>query len=253
MSSAFQNRMISSSCTAPVPNSEWILPMSLVDLKYVLFISEDETVIEILKHVVKRLGAHKTKYCTRQSQALSELENHPFPELIIEDLKIIDEPNFFPVVQEKRMKNYLIPIPVFALISPTTKDDIEVIQNSDYIGYELAPLNESLLEQKIRDLYYESYSYDQANALNEIVEQHITNKNFKSAYRDLLPALGLKPKNVSYLLLYATILFEQSRYAQAEKVINFILKQDPDNLKAKNILTKILITLERYNEGEAIK
>lgn len=224
--------------------------MSLVDLQYTLIISQDETITKILENLSRRLGAHRIKHCTRQSQALAELEKQPLPELIIEDLKTIDRESLFPTLQENKLKNYLIPVPIYALVSPMSKSDIEIMQNSNYIGYELKPFNETLLEQKIREIFYESYSYDQANALNEVIEQYIAHKNLKSAYLTLLPTLAAKPKNTSYLLLYSTILFERKMYSLAEKVLNFILQQDPDNFKAKNIITKILIATKRYQEGD---
>lgn len=183
--------------------------MSLVDIKHILILSNDDTVLEVLGGVSKRLGAHQITYCRRSRQALAELIGSSGPNLVIEDLKSVEETEFFPFLQEKELKNYLIPTPTFALITPSTKGDIERMEKSDYIGYESTPLNESLIEQKIREIYYQSYSYDQANALGEVVEKNIANQNLKLALVELLPALRVNPKNSTYLLLYATILFER--------------------------------------------
>lgn len=226
--------------------------MSLINMDYILIISQGNELVETLNHICKRLGTQKIRHCTRLSQALAFLQEAPLPNLIIQHLKIIDKEHFFPNIQQNNLKKNLnkapIPVPVFAIISPSTKKDLEEIRNSNYIGYELTPINETLLEQKIRELYYESYSYDEGNALKEVVEQHIAHKNFKLAYRDLLPVLCLKPKNINYLLLYSIILFEKMEYDLAECVLKYILTQEVDNLKAKNLLTKILIVTKRYEE-----
>ncbi len=84
----------------------------------------------------------------------------------------------------------------------------------------------------------------------EIIEQYLEKNDVQSAYRYLLPALCRKPKNVNYHLLHAKISLEKHNYILAEKIIHFILDYEPDNLSAKNILSKILIMTKRYQEGE---
>ena len=226
--------------------------MSLVDVNYILFLTQDNLIAETLERVSKRLGAHKIKHCVRLSQALSEMSQRDSPDLVIQDLTIIDKDEFLPLLQETRSSFSLVPVPVFALMTPKFKSDISLIESSDYFGYEILPLNETMLEEKIRELYNESYSYDENQVLKDVIEQNILHHKLKLAYRNLIPALRLKPKNVSYLLLYAKILLENKNYSLAEKVIAYILELESDNLSAKNILAKILILTERYEEGEKI-
>lgn len=224
-----------------------------MDLNYILFISKDEGIHDVLRHVSKRLGAKKIVVCHRISQALALLHDEPFPTLILEDVGAAEKEELFVTYQENRLKEPFVPVPVFGIVSPLRKSDIDLVEHSDYIGFQAKPLNETMLEQEIREIFYESYSYDQSCALNEVVEHHIANKKIKLAFNTLMPALALKPKNASYLLLYSLILFEKKNYNLCEKVSLFVLKLEPENLKAKNILAKIYIATERYEEAENIQ
>jgi tetratricopeptide (TPR) repeat protein len=227
--------------------------MSLVDIKSILILSADENTVMLLKKIAKRLGAKKLLVCKRPAQAVAECEAHNGPMLVIEELKIVEKTDFFPVVQEKLSPGFYLPTPAFAILSPTTKGDIEKIEQSDYLGYDIKPLNESLIEQRIRDLFYQSYFYDESDALTEVIEKHLKNKNLKLALCELMPALKLNPNNESYLLLYAKILFERSKLQLAEKVIDHLLLIYSDNLSAKNIKAKILIAMDRYDEAESVQ
>lgn len=226
--------------------------MSLVDIKSILILSSDENTLHLLSKIAKRLGAKRILVCQRPLQAVAECEGARGPMLLIEEMKQIDKEQFFPVLQERLGQSFTLPTPAFAIVSPHSKGDVEEIEHSDYLGYEIKPLNETIIEQRIRDLFYQSYFYDESDALTEVVEKHLKNKNLKLALNDLLPALKLKPQSESYLLLYAMILFERGKLSQAEKVVGYLLSLYPDNLSAKNIKAKILITMDRYDEAESV-
>lgn len=245
--------------------------MILFDLNYILILSDDEAVIEILSRVSRRLGAKKVLCCPRPSKALSELERSVIPDLVIEDMKSIEEESFFPVLEEheiclrydrrkkaqakqarKVQPQVILPTPAFAVLSPQFESDIKKIQASNYIGYDIQPLNENILEQKIRSIFYESFSYDDSGALNELVEQHIARNHYKLAYCDLLPALRRSSFELNYLILYARILVSWEKYRLAENILQFILNVDPDNFTAKNMMSKIYLITERYQDGEKL-
>jgi hypothetical protein len=227
--------------------------MQLIDLDYIMLISTNTDLIELLKKVSKRLGAKKIKVLNKISQALSELHCNKTPHLIIQDLIFIDESEFLPDLQDEKLEKQIIPAPVFAIIHPNSNSNLQRLQNSSYIGYESTPINENILEQKIRNLFQINSSNEHLDSLKDFFKKNLSLDDTNSSLKKLLPSLIINPNHEEYLLLYSEILHHKRNYSRAEKVLNFILEKNSENFRAQNSLTKVLLATGKFKINTQIE
>ncbi|KAB8028552.1 tetratricopeptide repeat protein [Fluviispira multicolorata] len=228
--------------------------MSSQSIQKALYITDSTSTEEVVRAALHRCGAREIKSARTTAEGLDIIIKNGFKaHLVVEDLKTIDKIRFFPTRFPEAGHRFTPPPPCVAICEVSDKIDINTLNESYYSSYVLKPLNESILEERIRSSYVKSYSYAKGGVLLEAINSLITNRKLKDAYNLLLPALAKKHNSIEYITLLSKILFELKEFAFAEKTVKHLLARDKENFSAKNMLAKILIATGRHKEAEKLQ
>ncbi len=219
-----------------------------------LYISADDPSALIIEKALKRCGAKQIRRARNVAEAIDIIyKNRTLFHYIVEDVTIFEHYHFFPVQFLTASYRYKVPPPCLAIIEITENIDLKFIKEGRYIDYVLKPLNESLLEQRIRASYLKSYQYQCGGMLTTAIETLLNNKEAEKALFLALPAFARVPRNSENTLLLAKIYFELKEMKFAELAMKFLIAQDKNNISAKNMLMKILLATGRVKEANKLK
>ncbi|WP_186648162.1 tetratricopeptide repeat protein [Fluviispira vulneris] len=228
--------------------------MSLQTLGKALYITDSPSTEEVVRAALWRCGAREIKNARTTAEGLDIITKKGFkPHFVVEDLKTIDKIRFFPARFPDASHKFLPPPPCLAICDKADQEEIKLLKTSLYSNFILKPLNESLIEERIRSSYIKSYSYAKGGMLSEAIQSLISSHKLKEAYNLLVPVLAKKQNSIEYITLLSKILFELKEFAFAEKTVKHLLARDKENFSAKNMLAKILIATGKHKEAEKLQ
>jgi len=219
-----------------------------------LYITNDSSIASILEGTLKRCGAKKIIRCKTVNEAVDNIIKKKFlTHFVIEDVSIFEQYHFFPIQFVNSCRRFAVPPPCLALCDTKEDFDVNLLKSGRFIDYFPKPLNESLLEQRIRSSFQKSYQYQSTNMLIDVIESLIYKKENDKAYSLLLPALARTPKNLDLIILLAKIYFEFKEVAFSELIVRHLIAQNKDHAAARNMLAKILLSTGRVKEANKLK
>ncbi|APJ04628.1 hypothetical protein [Silvanigrella aquatica] len=220
---------------------------------HALYITEDLAVGKILHGAFLRCGAKKVIGCQKIPEAIDIIVKKRFrPHLVVEDVKIFEQYHFFPVQFLNSCKRFIPPPPALALCHTDASFDLKLLKSGHFIDYVPKPLNENFLEQRMRGVYEKSYSYHRSGMLEEVIDTLINGNEIQKAYALLVPALARHTKSIDYIGLLAKVLFELKEIRFAELSARYLMGENKDNIFAKTMLTKILLSTGRVKEANKL-
>lgn len=223
-------------------------------LKHALYISDNDNTAKIIEGALKRCGVKSLSRVRNVAEGIDFVfKNKTLTHYVVEDITIFEHYHFFPVQILSSSYRFKVPPPCFAICKADDSLDLKLLKAARYVDYVVEPLNESLLEQRIRASYLKSYQYQCSGILGTAIETLLNNKETEKALLLALPAFARVPKNSENTMLLAKIYFELKEMKFAELAVKFLIAQNKNNLSAKNMLMKILLASGRVKEANKLK
>jgi hypothetical protein len=89
--------------------------------------------------------------------------------------------------------------------------------------------------------------------LVEVIESLINKKDNEKAYLLLLPALARKPNSPELIILLSKVFFELKEIAFSELAARYLISKNKNDVAAKNMLAKILLSTGRVKEANKLE
>ena len=219
-----------------------------------LYITKDPDIAPIVEGALRRCGAKKILACKTVSEAVDNIIDKKFQtHFVIEDVTVFEQYHFFPIQFINSGKRFKVPPPCLGLCEIKENFDINLLKSGRYVDYVPKPLNESFLEQRIRSSFQKSYQYQSGKMLVEVIESLINKKDIEKAYSLLLPALARKPNSPELVILISKVFFELKETAFSEVAVRYLISKNKNDVAAKNMLAKILLSTGRVKEANKLE
>lgn len=223
-------------------------------LKRALYITSEENLAQIMAGALKRCGAREIIRARNVAEAIDIIyKKRELIHFVLEDVTIFEHYHFFPSRFINAGYRFKVPPPCIAVCEVNDNLDLKLLKEAKYADYVPKPLNESFLEQRIRNSYLKSYQYQETGILVAAIESLLTNKEPEKALAIALPAFARVTRKRENIMALANIYYELKEYKFSELAVKFLLAQNKNDIGAKNMLMKILLASGRVKEANKLK
>ena len=217
-------------------------------LKSCVVVDPDDAIHPQIAKALKNFGNFQIQYFSEAKEACRWLEKNGEPGLIIQEWKLQGVSGNAFVQQVRQFGFFKVPIVVFS--AHLTESDKTLLHEMTVAGLIIKPVNDKVLFNNLVSILNEQIDPTQSRFLKQDILNNLKLGKLKRALAlrkkyfslDKIPAFEKYHVN-------AEIAFHQGDYNRAKENAEKSLRKNPQNLNVINLMGKILLKLDDYEEA----
>ena len=217
-------------------------------LKSCVVVDSDESTHVQITESMKKFGNFEIKYFSDAKEACGWMEKNEEPSLIIQEWKLRGLSGSAFVQKIRQLGFYKVPIVV--LSSHVSESDKTLLNEMTVAALIVKPIGDDELFNKLMHILNEQIDPTQSRFLKHEILNNLKQGKIKKAHsiRKKYFALEKIPSFEKYHV-NAEFAFYQEQYAKAKTMAQKSLKENPQNLNVINLMGKILLKLDGYENA----
>lgn len=217
----------------------------------IIVVDDDPDVLKQMDKLFQKMGKKNYKCYPGAEPAIKELESNPQPyDLVLVDVRMpvisgIALVQLIKTHSNKKIRDcFCVP-----LVGSIGKEDKAIISEFHFFETITKPIAEKDFLNRFEELEEQQKNPESDKNFQVEFKNSLIDKKFKQAEGLLLPRLKKEPNSLRYLTLYAELLLRAHDTKKSEDFLNKILKIDSNHIPALNLISKVYIKTNRFEEA----
>lgn len=228
------------------------LNMALLGLQKVMLVDADEDIISQCERVLKRCGVTQITKLKRLRSAGARLTSTDSTDLLIidVDMKELDGESISSLLMSGG-NSEVANIPVLFIATVKSRADVQALQNVGCYHFLMKPLNDNILESKVREINERSFDGTKEQELVFEVKASIEGNKLAQAENILKPILRKYPTSPKFQTLLAEIVFCRGDSKTANIILEKVLQSDAGFEPALELRAKLRAKVAAEKKAKA--
>lgn len=211
----------------------------------VLVVDDDSPVAYLIEQILHEIGIKTVKNLQSSVEAWDEAMKETY-DLVVLDWKI-PEISGLALLGRFRAHEIYATIPILIVSGFLSKEDLAILGEYLLTGFLEKPVQKGFLHPKVSELYNESLWFKEKQ--ERLIEgfKDLEQDDVSDATDSLERLLKESSKPVPLGVIATKTLIAGRHFAEAERILNVLLKKSPDSILALHLLGKVKLLTKDYD------